>query len=398
MAGKAQTTAKGKSSDWGDIYKELGAKPIINAIGSVTLLGGSTPVPEVKEAMERADSAYVPLWELEEKAGDFIARLVGVPAAYVTSGAGSALTLATAAFMAGEDDKKIEQLPDTTGMKNEILIQKRQRYWYDRCLQLAGAKLVEFGTAEKTTEADLEKAIGPRTVAVHYFMVSQNPDANALSLQSTIKIAKKHKLKVLVDSAGQIYPLNLLSEPVKMGADIACYAAKYMYAPQSTGFAFGTKEAINALAKQSFIGYETRRVRGVGRPQKIDRQEIMGAVAAVQRWVTMDHEERLGTIESRSLAMLKPLKGLPGIKATLIDNIVGQQPYGVQVTLDPKTAGLTAQQLVDALKAGDPPIWTRTGIDAGQTINLHIFGLNEGEELIVGERIAQIAKKASGKK
>src|ERR687896_560845 len=116
-----------QEADWGDIYQELGAKPVINAIGSVTMLGGSTPAPEVKAAMEQADRAYVPLMELEEKAGEAIARMVNVPAAYVTSGAGSALTLATAAFMAGDDDSRIQQLPDTTGMKNEILIQRRQR-------------------------------------------------------------------------------------------------------------------------------------------------------------------------------------------------------------------------------------------------------------------------------
>ncbi len=381
------------AQEWGDIYKELGAKPIINAIGSVTLLGGSTPVPEVQEAMDRANEAYVPLWELEEKAGDFIARMVGVPAAYVTSGAGSALTLATAAFMAGEDDDKIQQLPDTRGMKDEILIQKRQRYWYDRCLQLAGAKLVEFGSAEKTTELDLERAIGPKTVAVHYFMVTQSPDANALSLESTIKIAKKHKLKVLVDQAGQIYPLELLSQPVKMGADIACVAAKYMYAPQSTGFAFGTKDAINALAKQTFIGYETRRVRGIGRPMKVDRQEIMGAVAAVKRWRTMDHEDRLASIEGRSRTIARPIQGIKGVTATVMDNIIGQQPFGVKVSLDPKVTGITIQQLVDELKAGDPPIWTRMAGDTGNEMFLHVFGLNAGEEKVVGERVAQILKK-----
>ncbi|MCH7621975.1 MAG: hypothetical protein IH870_08765, partial [Chloroflexi bacterium] len=117
--------------NWGEIYRELGVRPVINAMGSVTMLGGSTPFPEVREAMEQADDAYVPLMELEEKAGQAIAEMVDVPAAYITSGAGSALTLATAAFMAGDDDSKIQQLPDTSGMKNEILIQKRQRYWYD---------------------------------------------------------------------------------------------------------------------------------------------------------------------------------------------------------------------------------------------------------------------------
>src|SRR5919106_5816032 len=192
------------SSDWGEIYRELGARPVIKAIGSVTMLGGSTPVPEVKEAMERANYAYVPLMELEQKAGEAIARMVDVPAAYITSGAGSALTLATAAFMAGDDDSKIQQLPDTTGMKNEILIQKRQRYWYDRCLQLAGAQLVEFGSDEMTTREDLERAIGPNTAAVHYYAVEQAPDPNALSLEDTLDIARAKGVPVMVDSAGQI--------------------------------------------------------------------------------------------------------------------------------------------------------------------------------------------------
>ena len=139
------------TADWGDIYKELGAKPVINATGSVTMLGGSTPIPEVREAMAQADGAYIPLMELQEAAGGAIARMVNVPAAYITSGAGSALMLATAAAMAGDDDDRIQQLPNTNGMKNEVLIQTRQRYWYDRCLELAGAKLVMFGSEERTT-------------------------------------------------------------------------------------------------------------------------------------------------------------------------------------------------------------------------------------------------------
>ena len=156
-------------SDWGGIYKELGATPVINAIGSLTMLGGSTPVPEVKEAMERANSAYVPLMELEDKAGQAIARMLDVPAAYITSGAGSALTLATAGFMAGDDDDKIQQLPDTTGMKNEILIQVRQRYWYDRCLALAGAKLVEFGNEERSPFFESAKICSIRVIRVPLF-------------------------------------------------------------------------------------------------------------------------------------------------------------------------------------------------------------------------------------
>jgi D-glucosaminate-6-phosphate ammonia-lyase len=376
---------------WGDIYQELGAKPVINAIGSVTMLGGSTPAPEVKEAMERADNAYVPLMELEEKAGEAIAGMINVPAAYITSGAGSALTLATAAFMAGDDDNRIQQLPDTTGMKNEILIQRRQRYWYDRCLQLAGAKLVEFGSDEKTTRQDLERAIGPNTGAVHYYAVEQAPDPDSLSLEDTIEIARAHGVPVMVDSAGQIYPLENLGKYVRMGADFQCIAAKYMSAPQSTGLALGTEEMIRKLSMQSFVSYEGRRVRGIGRPQKVDRQEIVGAVAAVRRWMTLNHEERLADAERKTRTILASLQGIPGVKAQFIDNIIGHMPYGLTLEVDPSVTGLTAHDVVTRLKEGDPPIWTRVR-DGEHWIAIHVFGLNEGEDQIVGQRIAGLFK------
>ena len=380
------------TTDWGSIYKELGARPVINATGSVTMLGGSTPAPEVKEAMERAEGAYIPLMELEETAGAAIAKMVDVPAAYITSGAGSALTLATAACMAGDDDTKIQQLPDTTGMKNEILIQERQRYWYDRCLELAGAKLVMFGNAEGTTREDLENAIGPSTAAVHYYAVAQEPDPQTLSLEDTIEIAHDKGVPVLVDAAGQIYPLDLFGSYVRMGADFQCTAAKYMSSPQSTGLAFGSEDMIRKLALQSFVSYEGRRIRGVGRPQKVDRQEMVGAVAAVRRWMTMNHEERLAETETKCRNMLDPLLGIPGVTVELIDNIIGHQPYGVTLEVDSSVTGFSAHDVVDRLKAGDPPIWTR--VREGDTgIILHAFGLNEGEDKIVGQRIAALFDK-----
>ena len=378
-------------SDWGSVYKELGAQPVINATGSVTLLGGSTPVPEVKEAMERAGDAYIPLMELEEKAGQAIARMADVPAAYVTSGAGSALTLATAAVMAGVDDDRVQQLPDTTGMKNEILIQKRQRYWYDRCLELAGAKLVDFGSDEETTAQDLEDAIGPNTAAVHYYAVEQSPDPKALSLEKTIEIAHERGVKVTVDAAGQIYPLENFGKYVRMGADFQCVAAKYMGASQSTGLALGTEEFIHALSLQSFVGYEGRRIRGVGRPQKVDRQEMVGVVAAVKRWTTMNHEERLAIAEQKCLAIMAPLKGIAGVTTELNTNIIGHQPFGVNLHMDSAVTGMSAQDVVDKLKAGDPPIWTRVR-EGEDFIAIHAFGLYDGEEQTVGERIAELFK------
>lgn len=379
-------------SNWAAIYKELGATPVINAIGSVTMLGGSTPAPEVRAAMDAADAAYIPLMDLQERAGKAIADMVDVPAAYITSGAGSALTLATAALMAGDDDDKIQQLPDTAGMKNEILIQRRQRYmqhyWYDRCLELAGAKLVDFGSDERTTRQDLEDAIGANTAGVHYYAVEQSPDPDALSLEDTIEIAHARGVPVTVDAAGQIYPLENFGKYVRMGADFQCIAAKYMGAPQSVGLALGTEDMIHKLGLQAFASYEGRRVRGVGRPQKIDRQEMIGAVAATRRWMTMNHEERLAETERRTMVIVNALQGLRGVSAVMLENIIGHQPFGLDVRVDADVAGLTAAELVERLKAGDPPIWTRVR-DWEDCITIHTFGMNAGEEHVVAERIRE---------
>jgi L-seryl-tRNA(Ser) seleniumtransferase len=302
------------------------------------------------------------------------------------------LTLATAAAMAGDDDDKIQQLPNTAGMKNEILIQTRQRYWYDRCLELAGATLVNFGSEERTTEEDLENAIGPNTAAVHYYAVEQEHDPHELSLEKTIEIAHAHDVLVTVDGAGQIYPLENFGKYVRMGADFQCIAAKYMGAPQSVGLALGSREMIHKIGLQAFASYEGRRVRGVGRPQKVDRQEIIGAVAATRRWMTINHEDRLADAEQKSRTMLAPLVGIPGLQTELIDNVIGHMPYGVQLEVDADVAGFTAHDVVARLKEGDPPIWTRVR-DGATGIELHAFGLYPGEAEIVGERIAALFKK-----
>jgi len=379
------------ASNWGAIYKELGARPVVNATGSVTLLGGSTPLPEVKEAMAAADGAYIPLIELEQAVGDRVAELVGVPAAYITSGAGSALTLATAAYMAGSDDDLIQQLPDTTGMKDEIVIQRRQRYWYDRCLELAGAKLVDAGDDEGTTADDIRAAITDQTCAIHVPMMEQTPtDPNVVPLEQVIEIGKDAGVYISVDAAGQIYPLENFGKYVRMGADFQCVAAKYMGAPQSTGLALGTEEIIDAISRHSFVGYESRRIRGVGRPHKVDRQEMMGALAAVERWFRIDHEDRLAQAEQESMAIINELRNVPGVSATLVDNIVAHQPFGVTVSVDEDVVGFNNEGLVTKLRELDPPIWTRTMDNA--PLQIHVFGLNPGEAELVGKSIAQVAQ------
>ena len=194
---------------------------------------------------------------------------------------------------------------------------------------------------------------------------------------------------MLVDAAGQIYPLDLFGKYVKMGADFQCIAAKYMGASQSTGLAFGSEEMIRKISKQSFVGYEGRRIRGIGRPHKVDRQEMVGVVAAVKNWMTINHEERLADIENRSQKFINILSDIPGISTTMINNIIGHQPFGVELRIDETITGMSAQKLVETLKEGDPPIWTRVR-DGDDYIAIHMFGLKVGEEEIVAERIKEL--------
>ena len=384
---------------FGEIYKEMGAKPIINAIGSVTLLGGSTPKPVVKEAMDRADAAYVNLPHLQEVVGKKIADYCNVPSAYVTSGAGAALALAGAAFMAGNDDDLIQQLPNTSGMKGEMLIQKCQRYWYDRCIEVSGAKLIEFGDELGAVESDLENAITEQTCGITWVanelspgtVVGNNIQTNPLSLEKVIEIAKKHGIYVLVDAAAQIYPLDILGKYIRMGADAQVIAAKYMGASQSVGLALGTEEMIGKIANQSFTGYEGRRIRGIGRPMKVDRQEIIGVTVAVNEWVTMNHEERLAEAEQQSNVMLAPLQNIKGVKAEIINNIIGNQPFGVRLEIDENIVGISAAELVEKLQDLDTPIWTRNGQNHEENmIKLVPWALSPGQDKIVGEAIAKV--------
>lgn len=150
------------------VYQELGVKPAINATGGrLTKLGGSILSPKVRLAMEEANRYYVDMEELQEKSGQAIAKLVGCEAAYVTPGCCAALALGTAACMAGTDPEKIERLPDVTGMKHEVIIQKGLRVTYDRCVTIPGAKLVQVGDESGTTPQQMEAAIGEKTAAIH---------------------------------------------------------------------------------------------------------------------------------------------------------------------------------------------------------------------------------------
>ncbi len=226
-------------------YDELGVRRVINASGNQTVLGGSSPSPEVLRAMEEATRTYVEMDELLKKSGEYIAGMLGTEGAYVTSGCAAALALSAAACIAGKDPERMLQLPDTTGMKNEIVLQKKQRYSYDRSYTVTGGKLVEAGDENGCTPRQLEAAIGPKTAAIAYFIQPDWGDS-VVSLEDTVKIAHEHGLPVIADAASQIYPLDYFRRNAQ-SADLVCFGAKYIGAPHATGFVVGKKDLVDTV-------------------------------------------------------------------------------------------------------------------------------------------------------
>jgi D-glucosaminate-6-phosphate ammonia-lyase len=369
------------------LYADLGVRPVINAAGAYTILGGSAPAPAVRRAMEDANRYYVEMRALLESSGKIIASMLGCEAAYVTSGAAGALALSAAACMTGADPAKIELLPDTTGMKDEILIQKRLRIKYDRCVTIPGARLVEVGDESGTTADALREAIGEKTAAVHY--LAPGGQTGVLPVEKVVEIAHSRGVPVIVDAAGQTYPLDNLKKYMRMGADLVCFASKYFDAPHSTGLICGRADLIEAAALNSFIGFETTGHLSFGRAMKIDRQEIVAVVVALREWLSMNHEERFLKYGERVDRILSELKGLDGLKAFRISELETPHPVvreGVRIILD-SDSWRVAQTVAEALREGTPSIWVGA---VDNTLNISVAFFNDGEEAVVAERLREV--------
>ena len=387
-----------------DVYEELGVRPIINCQGNRTALGGSSPSPEVLEAMEEANGSYVVMSELMVKSGEYVADLLDVEAAYITAGCAAALALSAAACIAGRDPENRGRLPHSAGMKNEIVIQKRQRYSYDRAYTVAGGVLVEAGDEAGCSQEQLESAIGPNTAAVAYLLGTR--DGAVVSREDAVELAHAHGVPAIVDAAAHIYPLDYFQANAS-SADLVCFGAKYFGAPQSTGFVCGRKDLVEAAAEHGYIAFQSQPdgQRAFGRPMKVDRQSIVGMTAALRIWITIDHEDRLARIEGMLSTVQRRLDGLANVRTQTVhsDKYWGNS---LHVTLDTQVLGLTPEQVARELDAGDPRIWV--GLGAGDyygnayqhdpmlpadTLVINAHAWNEGEAQIVAERLGSVLQR-----
>ena len=229
------------------LYDELGVRPLLNASATLTRLGGSLMPPEVIEAMLDASRHFVNLDELQLRVGERLAAMTHNEAAYVCTGAAAGLVLTTAACIAGMDPAAINQLPDLTGLKNEVIIHKAHRNGYDHGVRQVGVKIVEIGTALHTEPWELEQAINAQTAAIFWFQGGMSGRAD-LPLEQVIEIANAHHVPVVVDTAAQLPPMENLWRFTQMGVALAIFSGgKDLHGPQASGLIVGRKALIDAI-------------------------------------------------------------------------------------------------------------------------------------------------------
>jgi D-glucosaminate-6-phosphate ammonia-lyase len=364
-----------------EVYRELGVVPVINARGNQTVLGGALLSPRVQAAMDAANRYFVDMEALLEHAGRQAAELLGCQAAYVTPGCAAALTLGTAACIAGDDGPAMERLPDAAGLLREVVIQAPHRYKYDRAPTVAGAVLREAGDASGTTAAQLAEALGPQTAAV-LFPAHLDGRAGTVPLDETLALAHDQGVPVLVDAASQIYPVERMRSWTRRGADLVAFGAKYFGAPHSTGLLCGRSELVDSAARQGFIGFERGSYRTLGRPFKLDRGEIVAVVVALREWVAMDHGARIARIGERVDALVRALAGLPGVTAERVPDADFGAP-GLRLRPDP-AGRRSAADLAAGLEKGSPSIVAGAGEHA---LRFNLTTVVEADDAVIAERV-----------
>lgn len=332
-----------------DIYKRLGLKRYINAYDTLTNYGGSRMSDEVLEAYKEAASYFVDMREFQIKAGERIAELTNNEAAYLTTGASMGVTLACAACMVSNDRYLNSRLPDTEGMKNEVIIMRSQCNPYDKAIEVSGAKLVEIGNLYTTEEFELEGAISEKTTAVYYIKAA-NYSKGAMPLEKVIEIAHRKGVYVIVDAAAQLPPKENLWKFTKMGADIVAFSGgKALKGPLNTGFIVGKKELIESCR---MIGFPNR---GIARGGKISREDIAALLIAVERYVEMDEEKYQEDMRKRVEYYVDQLED-SDLYSVRIEEIgpVGQLYPRAEISL--KTDRFSVEELSEKLKEQEPGV------------------------------------------
>jgi uncharacterized pyridoxal phosphate-dependent enzyme len=364
-----------------DVYADLGMRRVVNAAATLTRLGGSLMPAPVIEAMIAASRSFVELPELQRRVGERLARLTRNEAAYVCSGAAAGLTLATAACVTGTDAARIARLPvDLDGLPNEVVVHRSQRNGYDFAVRQTGVRLVEIGFPGATQPWELRAAITDRTAAVLYF-AGANFERGALPLATVIEIARERGVPVIVDGAAQIPPVSNLWTYTQMGAALAVFSGgKGLCGPQSSGLIVGRADLVEAVRLNGPPN------QAIGRPMKVGKEEMVGLLAAVEWYLSLDEPALIQRYERQVARVVEAASKVPGVTARRdFPSEAGQPMPRALLQFDAGALGFDRDEVVRRLGEGDPYVEVaRSGSD-GIWVNPQT--LADGEEAIVIERL-----------
>ncbi len=393
-----------------DVFERLGIPTIINAKGASTRVSGALLAPEVVEAMRQASTACVDMTELQARASEIIAEVTGAEAGYVTSGAAAGLLLGTAACVTGLDPGAMNRLPDTDGMKDQVVVARSHRNFYDHAVRTVGVELIDVGISDRfsgagvrDTEAwEIADAIGERTAMVLYLA-----QPHALPpLPAVVEAAHAKGVPVLVDAASQLPPARNLERFIAEGADLVSFSGgKALGGPQASGILAGRRDLIQAAALQNLdtdVYFEQWNPppafidksrlsglpqHGIGRPCKVGREEVVGLLTALLRFVEAGDESRTRAWTETAEALAAALEGIPHAEVAVVADSYRPGMPGVRLSLDEAAAGCSAMELLCRLQDGSPSIHADNARVAEGIVGFAPICLRPGDVALIAERL-----------
>lgn len=376
--------------DGAELYKALGVRPLINGRGTITVIGGSIELPEVRTAKSLANQHFVQLDELMAAIGRRLGELTGAEWGMVSAGCAAALTHATAACVAGGNPDLHVRIPNLAGFpRDEVIIPAHSRNVYDAAVRAVGVKVIEVDSIEA-----LKHALGPKTAMIYVFANDRN-ETGPMALTPIAEAARAHNVPILVDAAAEI--LTIPNIHLQRGATLVAYSGgKVIRGPQSAGLLLGRKDLVQAAWVHSAPHH------GYARAMKVGREEMIGMLLAVESWVKRDHEAEWAHWVARCRHIAERVQQVPGVTAEIReprDRRDNRTP-GVTIRWNAKKLGLTGADVVEALDKGEPRIalggggrGRRGGGDPDETgVSVAVYMMRDGDERIVADRLVEVLK------
>jgi len=363
-----------------DFFKELGLRTFINAAGTYTAMTGSLMHKEVTDAIGYGATEYVNLDELQDKVGERIAELLQCEYATVTSGAFSAMTLGLAGVMCGTDEKKVAQLPNTKGLKDEVIVQKGHAIGYTHALINTGAKIVEVTTAK-----ELEKAINDQTAMLWF--LNANTENGEIKWEEFIALGKKHNIPTFIDCAADVPPVENLFKFTKMGFDMVCFSGgKGLRGPQSAGILLGKRKYIEAARMHT-----PPRGATIGRGMKVNKEEVLGMMVALELYLARDHKKEWELWEQQIKLISDSASAVNGVETEIHVPMHANHVPSLKIRWDQSMVKISTDEMRKQLREGHPSIETVGNKDE---VGITTWMMEPGQERIVAKRIKEILSNA----